>query len=398
MERKEKGVERTTGTLDRLPVKNVGNLPLDFSEGVPDHTTSRATASQRVLFKSDKTQINKVLQEKHIIHTSSEEDDFTSRRKPLASAPSSAAASSDHSPEEETTKPQKQHSFTFATFHNSTMDGQYLAVRVEKRFGLLIDPGAASGFVGSDTLLQLMDHRVRLAGKEDEMKIDHNKVVPVSGINGVSESTLAQVTLPLTSNGHQITYTADVLGGDGNFCPALVGNPALREMNAVIFANWFEDGDGLIMVSSPASESDKVHHRMFRLLLTDSGHYMLPTDQDGRTKVPSQSKREAVLFCAQAAAKSMEVWPDVQPRAHHCFLSHVQHVGRQAEGERGEGEPKDEKNPGKNSEKINDKIDDDKGDIHLDVDRARGRHAEPQRPCGDGLAEQDGLSALPRQA
>ena len=64
--------------------ENVGNLPLDFSEGVPDHTTSRSTASQRVLFKNDKTQISKVFQEKHIVHTSSEEDDFMSRQKPLA--------------------------------------------------------------------------------------------------------------------------------------------------------------------------------------------------------------------------------------------------------------------------------------------------------------------------
>ena len=119
-----------------------------------------------------------------------------------------------------------------------------------------------------------------------------------------------------------------------------MGNPALREMNAVIFANWFEKSDGLIMVGSPASESNEVHHRMFRLLLTDSGHHMLPTDQDNIDKVASQTKRDVVLFCAKAAARSMEVWPDVQPRVHHCFnfLSNVNHVGRKAKGDWGEGE------------------------------------------------------------
>ena len=68
-----------------------------------------------------------------------------------------------------------------------------------------------------------MDNCVRPAGKQEEMIIDHGNTVPVSGINGVSENTLWQVTLPLVSGGQSITYTADVLGGDGSFCPALVG-------------------------------------------------------------------------------------------------------------------------------------------------------------------------------
>eukprot|EP00435_Cladocopium_sp_Y103_P019265 s734_g4.t1 len=309
--------------------KNVRNLPLDFSEGVPDHTTSRSTASQRVLFNKDKMPTLKKVPERQVIHTSSEEDDFMTRRKPTTT--SSATTTADVGPEDETAKPSKQHSFNFPTFHNSTMDGQYFAVRGEKRFGLLIDPGAASELVGSDTLLQLVQHCVQPAGRQDEMVIDHSKTVPVSGINGVSEQTLGQVTLPLVSGGHPITYTGDVLGGEGSFCPALVGNPALREMNAVIFANWFQNGDGLIMVGS--QDADEVHHRMFRLLLTDSGHYMLPTDHDSTAKVSGQTKREVVLFCSKAASKSLELWQDVHPRVHHCFLSRV---SRQTEGDRGE--------------------------------------------------------------
>ena len=129
-----------------------------------------------------------------------------SRRKPTTSTSSFAATTYDTNPEEETTKPQKQHSLNFPTFHYMTMDGQDFAVRGATTFGLLIGPGAAFGLVCSDTWLQLMDRCVRPAGKEDGMTIDHNKVVPVSGINGVSESTLGQVTLPLTSGGHQIIY------------------------------------------------------------------------------------------------------------------------------------------------------------------------------------------------
>eukprot|EP00435_Cladocopium_sp_Y103_P067718 s113_g30.t1 len=328
--------------------ENVKAFPVDFSEGVPDHTTARSSTSQRVLFQKDKLSNQKNLPEKHIIHTSSEEDDFMSRRKPSTSTTIFTATSAENNLEEETSKPSKQHSFNFPTLHNTTMDGQYFAVRGEKRHGLLIDPGAASGLVGSDTLLQLLEHCSRPAGNEDEMVVDRNKVVPVSGINGVSESTLGQVTLPLTSGGHPITYTADVLGGDGSFCPALVGNPALREMNAVICANWFQNGDGLILVGAPSE--DAVHHRMFRLLLTDSGHYMLPTDHDNTARVSSQTKRDVVLFCAKAAAKSMEMWKDVHPRVHHCFLSHV---ARQANGDRGEDNLYDNKINHKNAKDQN---------------------------------------------
>ena len=311
-----------------------GTKTLDLREGIPDHTTSTSSSSHGTLFVKDKIQSNvvgKTIPEKHVIHTSSEEEDFMSRRNPNKVFATSTTSSTDGNALEEVIKPEKQHSFNFPTFHNTYMDGQYFSVKGEKRYGLLIDPGAASGLVGSDTLRELVDQCVKPAGRQGEMVIDHGKVVPVSGINGTTESTLGQVTVPLVSGGHALTYTADVLGGEGSYCPALVGNPALRDMNAVIFSNWFQGGDGLIMVGAP--QEDIMHHRMFRLLLTDSGHYMLPTDQGNSEKVPGQAKREAVLFCAKAAARSTELWTDVHPRVQHCFVSSV---GMQAGVDRGE--------------------------------------------------------------
>ena len=152
----------------------------------------------------------------------------------MAPTTSSITAAVEVNPEEETSKLLKQHSFNFPTFHNSIVDDQYFAIRGEKRYGLLIDPGAASGLVGSDTLLQLMDNCVKPAGKQEEMIIDHRQTVLVSGISGISENTLGQMRLPLVSGGQSIIYTTDILGGDNSFCHILVDNPALREMNAVI--------------------------------------------------------------------------------------------------------------------------------------------------------------------
>ena len=215
----------------RAEAKNhwyTGTKALDLREGIPDHTTSTSSSSHSTLFVKDKIQSNvsgKTIPEKHVIHTSSEEEDFMSRRNPNKVFATSTTSSTDGNAMEEVIKPEKQHSFNFPTFHNTYTDGQYFSVKGEKRYGLLIDPGAASGLVGSDTLRELVDQCVKPAGRQGEMVIDHGKVVPVSGINGTTESTLGQVTVPLVSGGHALTYTADVLGGEGSYCPALVGNP-----------------------------------------------------------------------------------------------------------------------------------------------------------------------------
>ena len=75
---------------------------------------------------------------------------------------------------------------------------------------------------------------------------------------------------------------------------------------------------------------------------------MLPTDQGNSEKVPGQAKREAVLFCAKAAARSTELWTDVHPRVQHCFVSNV---GMQAGVDRGKAGENDEVgNPGEASE------------------------------------------------
>ena len=284
--------------------------------------TRTSATTRHVHFSNDKM-------ERQFAHTSSEEEDFLWRRGQQQQMTSSSTTTAEEYKE---TKQNKQHAkaFTFAVFHSKDLPHeQYFAVKGEKRHGLLIDPGAASGLVGSDTLKQLLDRCVRPCGRQDEVKFDYDRSTPVSGISGSSDATLGQVTIPLTACGHPITYTADVLGGEGSLCPALVGNPALRAMDASIFTNWFENGDGVLLVGT--KDQDVKHYRMFRILLTDSGHYMLPTDYDSCAKVASQVKREVVLFCSKVAKQSMEQWDDVHPRVAHCFLSRV---GRQTGADR----------------------------------------------------------------
>ncbi len=153
-------------------------------------------------------------------------------------------------------------------------------------------------------------------------------MIPVSGINGSAEETLGQVALPLSSGGSELVYTADVLGGDGSLCPALIGNPSLRRLNATIMANFFQNGDGLLVIDGRGKEETAI--KMFRLLLTDSGHYIVPTDHPTSGKVSSQSKSEVILFHQKVAEAGSAKWNDVNPRVTHCCLSQ-QDNGRQTD-------------------------------------------------------------------
>ena len=272
--------------------------------------------------------------EKFIMHTSSEEEDFTWLKR------STRSSKSPDNAETATTIPEKKHgtAFSFAVFHadrHAKETERYFTVRGEQRHGLLIDPGAASGLIGSETLRELMSRCVTPLGKNNEVVMDRNKTTPVSGIKGGSNHTLGEVTLPLQAGGQNITFTAEVIGGDGSMCPALVGNPTLRKMDASIFSNWFANGDGLLMVGGRNAEENSKEYRLFRLLLTESGHYILPTDYESSGKVARETRKEIILFSQRVAEESFQRWNDVHTRVRHCFMS-KNDTAEQTEGDRGE--------------------------------------------------------------
>ena len=81
-----------------------------------------------------------------------------------------------------------------------------------------------------------------------------------------------------------------------------VGNPALRRLSAKIFTNHFGNGDGLLCIRDERGEeepegSTDVAIKMFRRLLTESGHYLLPTDHQDTTQVSFQTEEEISLYC-----------------------------------------------------------------------------------------------------
>ncbi|OLQ01786.1 hypothetical protein AK812_SmicGene15471 [Symbiodinium microadriaticum] len=205
--------------------------------------------------------------------------------------------------------PEKKLAFNFASSIFSTET--YHTILGTKRRGLLVDPGAASGLVGSETLRDLLEHCPR--DKMDAVRWDHSKTTNVSGISGSADTTLGEVEVPLILAGAEATYKADVLGGEGSLCPALLSNPALRRQRAAILTNWFSNGDGAMVILT----SEGAPH-FVRILLTDSGHYLLPTDEANLVDAKAQKDAQVKLSCWTREIVSR--WNDVRPEIRHCFL------------------------------------------------------------------------------
>ena len=131
--------------------------------------------------------------------------------------------------------------------------------------------------------------------------------------------------MPLQSSGQAISFRAEVLEGDGSLCPPLIGNPSLRQLNATIYSNYFENGDGLLTVGMRERYPEEQQVTMFRLLLTDSGHYISTTDDEGAAPLPRQDKikKEVMWFNSQVHQQCIKQWSDVRAR---LFCSTRQHA------------------------------------------------------------------------
>ena len=183
-----------------------------------------------------------------------------------------------------------------------------------------MDPGAASGLIGSETLRDLMEHCVS-SDEAAQVTWRYDKMSSVSGISGSPESTLKEVSLPISLAGAHGSFRADVLGGEGSLCPASLSNPAVRRQHAAILTNYFHNDNGVLAFLGDSNDKEdesapptsrKWHY--MRLLLTDSGHYLLPTD-DTRPISKDTSNDVNSIFTTWSSEIS-EKWNDVR----HCFL------------------------------------------------------------------------------
>ena len=194
------------------------------------------------------------------------------------------------------------------TYHEKPESNDvYHTVNGRRRRGLIIDPGAANGLVGTETLRDLLQH-IDKAKQVSETIVWRPRQAEVTGISGSADTTLGEITMPLPmlTGIKEANYKADVIGGEASVCPALVGNPALVNMSAVLAANWFTNRDGLLAIPHGGDL------QLIRLLYTDSRHYLLPLDEETSATELDDEKNKAKTFLASIQEKSTTRWNDVR--------------------------------------------------------------------------------------
>ena len=151
-----------------------------------------------------------------------------------------------------------------------SVDEVYHTVGGHRRRGLIIDPGAANSLVGTETLRDLVDHCDQSSVIKTSMQWQE-KQAEVTGISGQSDPILGQVTMPL---------------------------PMFEELREATYT-WFQNNDGLLIL--PTDKEMKTFS-LYRLLLTDSKHYLLPVD--GKMHLENEEHRKAATFLSNVQEQS----------------------------------------------------------------------------------------------
>ena len=163
------------------------------------------------------------------------------------------------------------------TLNNNSSNKVYTNVRGRDHVGLIIDPGASRGIIGSDTLLAIIRavHRPRNL----ERQITYTKSNSTfSGINAGSSRSCGFVSFPIGLLGiGNARFGGDILGEGSSTCPGLIPLRTLIATGCILSFAYFSNGDGLLGIKDQSG-----HVQAQRLLLTDSGHYLLTIDHFGK--------------------------------------------------------------------------------------------------------------------
>ena len=147
----------------------------------------------------------------------------------------------------------------------------FTVVKGNNVYGLIIDPGAARGLIGSDSLREIIVNVLKPAKQDRYIKWSksHNSF---TGISAQPQTSIGMVKFPIGLLGmSRAAFRADVIGGQASKCPGLVPLQSLQQQGCVIACGYFKNGDGLLGIRLASG-----HFCTQRLLLTDSGHYLMP--------------------------------------------------------------------------------------------------------------------------
>ena len=162
-------------------------------------------------------------------------------------------------------------------------------VRGRRIRGLLVDPGASSGLIGSETLRDLLASGMVPPNKVKDITWNEASTT-VTGISGQADATLTRISIPFQIGSEDAEYTADVIGGEGSNCPALLPNGSLRQLRTAMMTQWYDNGDGVMLCSLNGLRPDDPQASLvvMKLLLAESGHYILPVNKEDQDMTPEE--------------------------------------------------------------------------------------------------------------
>ena len=98
--------------------------------------------------------------------------------------------------------------------------------------------GASSGLIGSETLRDLQASGMVPPDKINNITWNEASTA-VTGISGQADSTLTRISIRFQIGSEDAEYTADVIGGEGSNCPALLPNRSLRQLRTAMMTQWY---------------------------------------------------------------------------------------------------------------------------------------------------------------
>ena len=148
------------------------------------------------------------------------------------------------------------------------------AVSGVEYYGLLLDPGASKGIIGSDVLNKIINYVLAPLGKDQDI-VWVNSAASFSGISSSVETSLGLISFPIGLQGLRTArFQADVIGGGSSQCPGLMPLYSLIASSALVSFGCFHNGDGIICILD-ASSGRMCPQRLYH---TDSSPYLLPIE------------------------------------------------------------------------------------------------------------------------
>ena len=117
-------------------------------------------------------------------------------------------------------------------------------VKDKKIWGMIFDPGAAEGLVGTQTLKEYLEEVLWPRGLT-YTKVHTTHPASFKGIEGKPQVSGLRCKLPVDLGPYVSSWEADTIGGHGDCCPMLFSNKSCVRQRLVVFWSYFQNGDGL---------------------------------------------------------------------------------------------------------------------------------------------------------